>query len=173
MLVLEDEWRSPSHSLIRHRDVRQFASPAVLNQQVPTNQIRHTGTVLKAVVSSDRAAWLKFGSSEEIAHLLKPVCAVLQGDAHQAGNDVVQTDQFGGAVGAFHAQEDFGGVDIVRDADIKRALTSDSDFLGDVIPASGEGEAVAHAASTSSSMAKVSGRSVVCWFPLGTPQMGK
>ncbi len=33
----------------------------------------------------------------------------------------------------------------------------------------GEGEAVVHAASTSKSILKLSGCSLVCWFPLGTP----
>ena len=57
------------------------------------------------------------------------------------------------------------------DADVEGPLAGDVDFLGDVMTASGEGEPGAHAATTSRSMRKLSGRSVVCWVPLGTPNL--
>lgn len=54
-------------------------------------------------------------------------------------------------------------------AEVKRALASDFDFLGDVVAPGGQGQAGAHAATTRRCIAKLSGRSVVCWVPLGTP----
>ena len=94
-----------------------------------------------------RAAWGKFGPSEEITDLLKRN-TILQGDAHQAGDYVLKTDQFSGAVWTFDAQEDFCGVPVVMHAEVERALASDSDFLRDVVAAGGESQARAHAAST-------------------------
>ncbi len=71
----------------------QVLSAAGLHQQMSANQIRQTCTVLEAIVSGHRATWSKFHFCEEIADLLK-WSAVLQSDAHQAGYDVVETDQF-------------------------------------------------------------------------------
>ena len=76
-----------------HWHMAQLVTATVLNQQVPTDQIRQTGAVLEASVPGHWAAWLKFGACEEISHLLKR-SAVLQRETHQAGNDVVETDQF-------------------------------------------------------------------------------
>ncbi|MEK7764377.1 MAG: hypothetical protein AAB433_22620 [Nitrospirota bacterium] len=92
--------------------MRQVLSLAVLHQQVPTNQIRHTRTVLQAIVPGHRAAWFKFGSSEEIADLLKR-SAVLKGQAHQTGDDVIEADQFRGAVRTFESEEDFSRSGVV------------------------------------------------------------
>ena len=50
----------------------QFFPVKVFNQQVPTDEIRQTRAVLDAIVFDDGPAWGKFGSSEEISHLLKP-----------------------------------------------------------------------------------------------------
>ena len=55
------------------------------------------------------------------------------------------------------------------DAEVKCTGASNYDLFGDVIAVSGEGEADTHAATTSRSILKFSGRSVVCWVPLGTP----
>jgi hypothetical protein len=63
---------------------------------------------------------------------------VLQGYAQQAGDKVVEPDQFRGAVRTFEPQEDFSGVFIVMDADIEDSLAGDSDFLCDVMTTSGE-----------------------------------
>jgi hypothetical protein len=48
-------------------------------------------------------------------------------------------------------------------------MIGNSDFLGDVVATVGEGQAGGYAATTSRSIVKLSGRSVVCWVPLGTP----
>lgn len=53
----------------------QFFRFTVFNQQVPTDEIRQTRAVLDAIVSDDGATWGKFGSSEEIFHLLRGVYA--------------------------------------------------------------------------------------------------
>ena len=47
----------------------------ILHQQMPTNQVWHTRAMLAA---RHKAVWCKFGSSEEIADLLKPGRAVLK-----------------------------------------------------------------------------------------------
>ena len=57
-------------------------------------------------MSNNWAAWLKCSACEEIADLLKRGGAVLQGETHQTGDNVVQTDYFRGAVSSFHAQKD-------------------------------------------------------------------
>ena len=75
----------------------QLVTVAILDQQMPANQIRQTRTVFEAIVPGYRAAWLKFGACEEITDLLKR-SAILQGETHQAGHYVVETDQFRGAV---------------------------------------------------------------------------
>ena len=54
-------------------------------------------------------------------------------------------------------------------ADIERTLAGDLNLPQGLVAAVGEGEPVVHAASTSKSIVKLSGRSVVWWFPLGTP----
>jgi hypothetical protein len=82
-----------------------------------------------------------FGFRKEIAELLERGSTILQRDAHQTGNNVVEPDQFGRAVGSFEAQKDFRGVFVVVDADVLRALSSDAEFLSNVRVASGEGTA--------------------------------
>ena len=64
--------------------------------------------------------------------------AVQQGETHQASDDVVETDQIGGAVSSFRTKEDFCRVFVVMNADIERALSGDLDLLCDVISAGGE-----------------------------------
>jgi hypothetical protein len=68
---------------------------------VPIDEIWHTRAVLDALVPGHRAAWGKFSSSEETADLLEG--AVLQREARQVGDDVVQGDQFGGTVRPFQS----------------------------------------------------------------------
>lgn len=94
-------------------------------------------------MSNNGAAWGKFSPSEEIAELLKR-SAVLQGKTHQAGDHVVETDQFRGTVRTFHAQKDLGWMFVVMHADVERALIGNSDFLCDVMTMSGKGKAIAH-----------------------------
>ena len=53
----------------------QIVTATVLNQQVQANQIRQARTVLDAVMPGHRAAWLKFGTSEEVADLLYGNCS--------------------------------------------------------------------------------------------------
>ena len=50
---------------------------AVLNQQVPTDEIRQTRTMLDAIVPGYRATWSKFDSSEEIADF---PCGIAHGE---------------------------------------------------------------------------------------------
>jgi len=109
------------------------------------DQIWQICAVLDAIVSDDRATGLEFGAGEEIADLLKR-SAVLQREAHQAGDDVVEADQFGGTVWTLHAEEDFRWMFVVMDAEVERALASDSDFLCDVMATVGKGTAGAHEA---------------------------
>jgi hypothetical protein len=115
--------------------VREVASAAVLNQKVPANQIWQTRTMLEAIVPKHGTAWGKFGAGEEFAHLLKR-SAVLQRETHQAGDDVVETDQFRRTVWAFHAEKDFCRSCVVMHADVERAPIGNSDFLRDVVAAS-------------------------------------
>jgi len=60
---------------------------------------------------------------------------------------------------------------VVTDAEVERAPAGDPDLLCGMVAAGGEDKAVGHAATTSRSMLKLSGRSVVCWVPLGTPHL--
>jgi|SRR5678816_2075653 len=76
--------------------------------------------------------------------------AILQGETHQAGNDVVETDQFGRAIASLKAQKEFGSVFVVMDAEIERALADDFDFLRDLVATVGEGKALTHDACSSS-----------------------
>ena len=68
-------------------------SAAVLHQQMSANQIRQTRTVLEVIMPGHRATRFKFDACEEIAYLPSKG-AVLQCEAHQAGDDIVQADQF-------------------------------------------------------------------------------
>lgn len=72
----------------------------------------------------------------------------MQGQTHQAGYYVVETDQFRRAVGSFETKKDLGWVFVVMAADVEGTLASDPEFLGDLVAASGEGQAGAHAATT-------------------------
>jgi hypothetical protein len=146
----------------------QLIPMAVFDEQVSTDEIRETRALLEALVPDDGTTGFELGASEEIADLLQR-CAVLQGDAHQASDNVVEPDQFGGTISAFQSRKDFRRSCVIVDADVERAEASNLDLLRDMFAAIGEGKPVAHAASTSRSMTKLSGRSVVCWFPLGTP----
>ncbi len=103
----------------------------MLHQQVSTNQIRQARTVLQAIGSHDCAAGLELGTSSELAE-------ILQGDTHQAGDDVVQANQLKGAIGVFEAGRDFSGVGVVMDAEIESPIGGEPDFLCDVMRASRE-----------------------------------
>jgi hypothetical protein len=120
---------------------------AVLHQQMPTDEIRQTRTLLEAIVSRHRATWSKLSPCEEITDLLK-WCAILKRDAHQAGDDVVEANQFRGTVGPLHTEKDFGRVLIVMDGEVERALAGDVHFLGDVIATGRKRKSGAHAATT-------------------------
>ena len=72
-------------------------------------------------MSRDRAARLKFGFCEEIDELLKG-STMLQRDAYQTGNYVVEADQFGRAVHSFDAKKDFRWSFAVINGDVERAL---------------------------------------------------
>lgn len=115
----------------------QVVTLAELHQQMPADQIRHTRTMLEAIMPGHRAAWFKFGSSEEISDLLKR-SAVLEGQTHQAGDDVVKADQFRGAVRTFEPEEDFGWVFVLMDAEVERPLSGNANFLCAVSTASGK-----------------------------------
>jgi hypothetical protein len=112
------------------KQMRQVCTAAVFNQQMLADQIWKTGTVLEAIMSGHWPAWGKFGASEEIAELLKG-STVLQGDAHQTGHYVIETDDLRCAVGAFHSKEEFGWLGVVINAEVERALSRDTDFLGE------------------------------------------
>ena len=157
-------------SSLHHRGghVGQLIPMAVVDEQVSSDEIRETRALFEALVSDDGATGLELCASEELADLLQ-WSAILQGDAHQASDDIVQADQFRGTVRAFQSKKDFRRSGVIVDADVERALASDPDLLRDMISPGREGQPSAHAASTSRSMVKLSGRSVVCWFPLGTP----
>ena len=142
----------------------QIITAAKLNQQMPANQIRQTRTMLEALVPGRRATWRKFGASEEITDLLK-WSAVLQGEVHQAGDHVVEADQFRGTVRTFQSKKDFCWLCVVMAAEVERALAGDPNFLCDVVAAVGEGKAGSLAASTKNSILKLSSCSLfVPWF---------
>ena len=111
----------------------------------------------------------QIGACEETADLFERGHRTVQGNTHQAGYDVVQSDQFGGAVASFQPQKDFCWSFVVMDADVEGSLAVNADLLCGMLAAVGEGKACTHAATTSRSIVKLSGRSVVCWVPLGTP----
>ena len=54
----------------------QLVTVAILNQQIPTDQIRQTRTLLEVIVSEHWTAWGKLGVGEEITDFLKrrPYC---------------------------------------------------------------------------------------------------
>ncbi|CUS34447.1 hypothetical protein COMA2_170010 [Candidatus Nitrospira nitrificans] len=93
---------------------------------------------------------------------------VLQGHARQAGTHVVKTDELWGTVRTFHSKEDFGRGEIVVDGDIERPLVRYADLPSDVAMTRGKFEPVVHAASTRSSIMKLSGRSGVAPLSDGT-----
>jgi len=119
-------------------DVSHLFSPAVLDEQMPTDEIRQTRAGLQAIMSGNGPAWSELGAGEEIAELLK-WSTVLKSHAHEAGYNVVQPDQFRRTVSTLDAKEDLRGSIIVMDGDVERALAGDPDFLGHVGTASGEG----------------------------------
>src|SRR5687768_10084313 len=84
---------------------------------------------------------------------------VLQRKTHQTGNHVAEADQFGGTVSAFDAQKGFGRMFVVMDADVERAMTSDFDFLCDVLTTGRERTPLAHDVSSSSEIASGAGLS--------------
>ena len=74
------------------------------------------------------ATWSKFGACKEVADLLER-STLLQGKTHQAGNHVVEADQFSRTVRALQAKEDLGWMFVVMHADVERALSGYPDPL--------------------------------------------
>lgn len=126
----------------------QLVPSAVLDQQMPADQIGQTGTVFQAIVPGHGAAWGKFGACEEITELLEG-CAVLKGHAHQAGYYIVKRDGLESAVTSFHPKEDLGRGGIVVNGDVQRPLVCNADLLSDVVTTGGESKARAHDSSPS------------------------
>ena len=115
----------------------QFFPAAVLNQQMPPDQIRETRTVFDAIMSGDGAPWGKFSASEEIAHLLKRERRTA--GQYSSGEQPRRRDRsIQKSSRAFQAKKDFCRLFVVMDAEVERALTSNSDFLCDVITTSGK-----------------------------------
>jgi len=69
---------------------------------------------------------------------------VLQGKAHQTGDDVVEPDDLSGTVRAVDSKKEFTGVGFVINTEVERALPRDADFLGDVTATSREGYKDSH-----------------------------
>ena len=59
-----------------------------------TDNFLQARTMFDGIAPDDGATWNTLGSSEELADLLKRSPAVLQGKTHQAGDHVVDADQF-------------------------------------------------------------------------------
>ena len=124
----------------------QFMTAAMFDQQMSTSEIRQAREVFQVITPRDRAAWSKFGINEEIADLLE--WSALPGETYQAGNHVVEADQFRGTVRPYHAQKDFCRLLVNVHAEIERTVTANLHFLRDVVAAVGESQAGAHAATT-------------------------
>src|ERR1051325_3895732 len=60
-----------SFLLMPSRDMCQLIAPAVLHQQMPTDQIRQTRAMLEAIVAGYRATRFKFDTGEEFTDLRK------------------------------------------------------------------------------------------------------
>jgi len=75
---------------------------------------------------------------------------VLQGKAHQTGDDVVEPDDLSGTVRAVDSKKEFTGVGFVINTEVERALPRDADFLGDVTATSREGYKDSHMISPAS-----------------------
>lgn len=118
----------------------EILPPAILDEQMPADQIRETGAVLDAIMPEDRARGLKLGACEEIADF-REWCSMLERDARQTGDYVVEPDQFRRAVSTFEPEEEFRGLVVVVDADVQGSLAGDLDLLGDVGAASGKSPA--------------------------------
>jgi hypothetical protein len=85
----------------------------------------------------------KFGPRKKIGHLLEG-SAVLQGNAQQTSNDIVERHNLGCDIRTFDSEKEFYGVRVVMDAEIQHAMTANADLLGEVIVPVGEGEPLAH-----------------------------
>src|SRR5580765_5154445 len=90
--------------------------------------------MLDAIVPDDGVTRGKFGACKEIPDLLK-WSTVLQGKTHQAGDDVVEADQFRGTVRTFHAKKDFCWLCVVMHAAVERALSGNPDLQSDAMKA--------------------------------------
>lgn|SRR5215472_8930946 len=92
----------------RCRHVGQLIPMTVVNEQVSTDEIRHTRTVRETIMSDHSTARLKFDPREEIPELLR-WRPILQGDTQQTGDDVVQPDQLGVQSGPFTRRKTSAG----------------------------------------------------------------
>jgi hypothetical protein len=116
---------------------------AVFEQEIPTDKIGQPGAGLDASMPSDGATGRKFSPRQEISEFPEPK-STLKGHAQQPGNDIVQRHRLAGDVGTFDAENDLSRLRIVVDGEIQNAMTGDTNFLGSMIPAVGEDEALAH-----------------------------
>ena len=104
-----------------------------LSHNAPPTSVDQSDPASSNSASGDRvprlAAGLELSTSYELAE-------ILQGDTHQAGDDVVQANQLKGAIEVFQAGRDFSGVGVVMDAEIESPIGGEPDFLCDVMRAS-------------------------------------
>lgn len=103
-----------------------------LDQQVPTDQFGQTGTMFQPIMAVYGLAWGNVGAREEITDFFEGR-TVLQGYAHQAGDDVVEGDSLRGTVRAFDSKEDLGWGRIVVYGDMERSLIRNPDLSGNVV----------------------------------------
>lgn len=113
-----------------------------IRPRMPADEIGQARTLRQPIMPRHGNARGKLRSCEEIGELFE--ACILQGDAHEAGNGVVERDDLRGAIMTFHQKEDHRGGRIIMYGDVERALISDADLLGDVVSTRGEGEARAH-----------------------------
>lgn len=132
-LLLESWWHSTGLS----RVCPHLLSTAVLKQKMPTDQASKLVQDFRRScpdTGPQGANWAPARRSPSFSR----GSTVLKGHAHQAGDDVIETDELRRTVRPFDAHEDYGRLIILMDGDIQRALAGDANFLSDVVTAGWE-----------------------------------
>ena len=114
--------------------------------------------MLDASVPGHVSTWGKLSPSKEVGDLLKRELYFTVRLIRQAITSF--SDEFSKSVLTFNAKDDLGRLLVVMHAQIECALATNPDILRDVVTTVGEGASVDHAASTNSSILKLSGCSL-------------
>ncbi len=118
-------------------DVGQILAPAKLHQEVSPDEVWDAGAELNPRMTLDQAGWLEPHPKQHLPDLLQRRL-ILQSEARQTRQHVVQGDNFAGAVLTLDPHEKFRWGGICVRGQVHGAPVRHAHLLGDVFAAIGQ-----------------------------------